>query len=141
MVKHQIMEKLAAFDPILVGTIPIRIDTDKSDLDIVCHFRDKETFRKQLEDLFGNETGLFARGPKSMLEKYASVLHKNGIRTSMLDDMEKDRQEVMLLMLGRNYFIAKDFIFDFLKMNPLNPWKMKRNFAQKPDFATFYRIN
>ncbi len=57
LVKHQIMEKLAAFDPILVGTIPIGIDTDKSDLDIVCYFRDKETFRNQLEELLGNETG------------------------------------------------------------------------------------
>lgn len=57
LVKYRIMEKLAAFDPILVGTIPIGIDTDKSDLDIVCHFTDKETFRKQLEDLFGNEPG------------------------------------------------------------------------------------
>lgn len=55
LVKHHIMEKLAAFDPILVGTIPICIDTDKSDLDIVCYFSDKETFRKQLEACFGNE--------------------------------------------------------------------------------------
>lgn len=64
--------------------------------------------------LCNEETGLFARGPKSILEKYASVLHENGIRISMLDDMEKNRQELMLLMLGRNYFIAEEFTFDLI---------------------------
>lgn len=64
--------------------------------------------------LCNGETGLFARGPKSMLEKYASVLHENGIRTSMLDNMEEDRQELMLLMLGESHFIAEEFIFDLL---------------------------
>ncbi len=64
--------------------------------------------------LCNKEAGLFARGPKSMLEKYASVLQENGIQTNLLDQMEKDRLELVLLMLGRSYFIAEDFIFDFL---------------------------
>lgn len=57
LVKYQLMEKLSDFDPILVGTIPICIDIDNSDLDIVCHFSDKEFFKKHLEDCFGNEKG------------------------------------------------------------------------------------
>lgn len=34
---HAILEKLAQYNPILVGTIPINIDIEESDLDIICY--------------------------------------------------------------------------------------------------------
>lgn len=37
MSQYQIMEILQEFDPILVGTFPINIDIETSDLDIICH--------------------------------------------------------------------------------------------------------
>ncbi|QIL38908.1 DUF4269 domain-containing protein [Pedobacter sp. HDW13] len=54
---HQILEKLTAFSPILTGTIPINIDIESSDLDIICYVQDKATFTKILTDLFQNEKG------------------------------------------------------------------------------------
>lgn len=42
--KHQIMIMLQAFDPILVGTFPININTQNSDLDIICYWKNKTEF-------------------------------------------------------------------------------------------------
>jgi hypothetical protein len=46
-----IMETLAEFTPVLAGTIPIGIDTDESDLDILCCWSDKLRFQKTLRTL------------------------------------------------------------------------------------------
>lgn len=45
---HQVLQKLAAFDPILTGTIPINIDIETSDLDIICCFTDPVAFQKSV---------------------------------------------------------------------------------------------
>lgn len=39
-----ILPTLANFTPTLAGTIPIAVDTDKSDLDILCYWKDKNEF-------------------------------------------------------------------------------------------------
>ncbi|MGE0076745.1 MAG: DUF4269 domain-containing protein [Bacteroidales bacterium] len=52
---HSVISKLGKFDPILVGTIPINVDTDKSDLDIICHWKDKADFISTLSSSFKHE--------------------------------------------------------------------------------------
>lgn len=52
-----IMSALLIFEPILVGTIPISVDTDGSDIDIICCFSDKEQFSETLCQLFGEKDG------------------------------------------------------------------------------------
>ena len=52
---HEIIEKLAPYHPILVGTIPINIDIENSDLDIICEVSDKNEFIDKLNELFGSE--------------------------------------------------------------------------------------
>lgn len=54
LTKNEVMISLKEFDPILVGTIPINIDIENSDLDIVCHFVDKNSFEKLIIREFGN---------------------------------------------------------------------------------------
>jgi len=44
LTKHRILELLSDFDPILVGTIPIDIAIESSDLDIGCYWKDKYGF-------------------------------------------------------------------------------------------------
>lgn len=53
---HRIMEKLAPFSPVLAGTIPIEIDIDNSDLDIICHWLSKNAFIRALAD-FAHHAG------------------------------------------------------------------------------------
>ncbi|MDF3025983.1 MAG: hypothetical protein K0S23_290 [Fluviicola sp.] len=61
LTNHQILSKLKRFDPILVGTIPINIDIESSDLDIICCFEDKQDFIKTITDSFGNEKQITIR--------------------------------------------------------------------------------
>jgi hypothetical protein len=53
--KNKVLINLAEFDPILVGTIPINIDIENSDLDIICYWKNKTEFIAKLNALFGNE--------------------------------------------------------------------------------------
>lgn len=46
------MDILQDFDPIVVGTIPIGIDIDSSDLDIICFWQDQHFFNRKLADNF-----------------------------------------------------------------------------------------
>jgi len=65
LMNSQVFLKLNAFDPILVGTIPINIDIENSDLDIICCFANKEDFLKTISDNFGNEDNFTIREQQS----------------------------------------------------------------------------
>jgi len=55
LTKHKVLENLVEFDPILVGTIPINIDIEDSDLDIVCYWQNKSAFIERIKNLFEKE--------------------------------------------------------------------------------------
>ena len=48
LTKYRIFEVLEHYSPILAGTIPIEIDIEGSDLDIICEVEDKIEFEKFL---------------------------------------------------------------------------------------------
>ena len=56
-----IFDKLAAFDPIVVGTIPIGIDLIDSDIDICCCFEDEQSFFNTITSCFGDQQGFSIR--------------------------------------------------------------------------------
>ncbi|WP_293785046.1 DUF4269 domain-containing protein [uncultured Pedobacter sp.] len=62
LTENKALEKLAPYQPILVGTIPINIDIESSDLDIICYVEDKITFTKTLTNHFQNERGFKITG-------------------------------------------------------------------------------
>lgn len=66
LTNNQVLSKLKGFDPIVVGTIPINIDIESSDLDIICCFADKEEFIKSIEDNFKNETNFVIKEKRSL---------------------------------------------------------------------------
>lgn len=61
LTKHKVLENLADFDPVLVGTIPINIDIENSDLDIICYWKDKLEFIEKIKDLFSKENNFTIR--------------------------------------------------------------------------------
>lgn len=58
---YGVMEKLNRFTPILVGTIPINIAIDSSDLDIICYWNHKPTFYSAVTDAFSRQAGFRIR--------------------------------------------------------------------------------
>ncbi len=52
LTKGQVMEHLKDFDPLLVGTVPIGIDVEGSDLDIICSCGDNKAFQEVLVSNF-----------------------------------------------------------------------------------------
>ncbi|MFI8712577.1 DUF4269 domain-containing protein [Brevibacillus brevis] len=52
-----IMEVLADYRPVLAGTIPLDIDVEKSDLDIICESHDLDQFEQVVRKAFGCLTG------------------------------------------------------------------------------------
>lgn len=55
LTKHEVLSKLREFSPILVGTIPINIDTAGSDLDIICCCPDLQNFAEAVTKSFKHE--------------------------------------------------------------------------------------
>lgn len=47
-----IFDKLKRFTPILTGTIPIEIDIESSDLDIICYCKNLEEFKNKVSNHF-----------------------------------------------------------------------------------------
>ncbi|PZR27889.1 MAG: DUF4269 domain-containing protein [Citrobacter freundii] len=58
---YRIMEKLAEFQPCLAGTIPLAIDMEGSDLDIICTWKNKQEFEDSLTNCFGEMDGFIIR--------------------------------------------------------------------------------
>ncbi|WP_420149018.1 DUF4269 domain-containing protein [Spirosoma sp.] len=61
LTRHEVMTKLQPFTPILVGTIPINIDIETSDLDIICYWTDRLAFYTAVVDYFGSENAFSIR--------------------------------------------------------------------------------
>ncbi|PGU09766.1 alpha/beta hydrolase [Bacillus cereus] len=53
----KIMEDLVLYSPVLCGTIPIRIDTPQSDLDIVMEVYNFNVFEQEMRSLYGSYEG------------------------------------------------------------------------------------
>ena len=50
----KIFEKLRLYTPVLTGTIPIEIDIDDSDLDIICFCQSLDQFKSEIIKFYGN---------------------------------------------------------------------------------------
>jgi hypothetical protein len=116
-----IFNVLRKFDPILVGTIPINIDIENSDLDIVCEVYDFKEFQKIVENKYSmfskfhisnnstdNETILTVNFyvENIEIEIYAQSLNsckQNGYRHMVVEDRilrlggERTREEIVIL--------------------------------------------
>lgn len=51
LIKYEIFEKLSNYSPILAGTIPIEIDIEGSDLDIICEVKNETEFLEVLNQI------------------------------------------------------------------------------------------
>ena len=54
LTENRILETLQEYDPVLVGTIPININVESSDLDILCYTNDLKVFENFVVKEFGD---------------------------------------------------------------------------------------
>ncbi len=52
LTRLDIFQRLAGFDPVLVGTIPLDVDTPDSDLDIICQVDSRRNFEEVIQEVF-----------------------------------------------------------------------------------------
>jgi hypothetical protein len=52
-----VLERLAAFDPVLAGTYPLDLAVDGSDLDVLCHAPDLALFERAVREALGDRPG------------------------------------------------------------------------------------
>ncbi len=60
----RVIERLAAYDPVLAGTIPLGIDVADSDLDILCEVHDFACFETDVAACFGHCDGFRVTAPR-----------------------------------------------------------------------------
>jgi len=72
LTKYKVLENLVEFDPILVGTIPINIDIENSDLDIICFWKNKSDFIEKIKLFFEKEKHFSIR--ENMINNRQSVI-------------------------------------------------------------------
>ncbi len=97
----KIFEILRPFTPVLTGTIPIKIDIDNSDLDIICFCKDLNEFKKILIKSFGKQNNFeilnkIIRNHKTIIVRFTS---KNFIIEIFGQDRPINQQEAYLHML------------------------------------------
>ena len=54
LTSNSVLEMLQPFQPLLVGTVPINVDTETSDLDVICYWKDKNLFIEILIENFSH---------------------------------------------------------------------------------------
>ncbi|WP_188620945.1 DUF4269 domain-containing protein [Flavobacterium suaedae] len=74
LTKYGVWEKLTDFSPLLAGTIPIAIDIDNSDLDIICCFNDVAVFTATLKKEFSDYKGFTIREAEDIDPNYKTVV-------------------------------------------------------------------
>src|SRR5690606_9681203 len=76
---YQIMEKLGKFQPLLIGTVPIDIAVENSDLDIACTTLDLKGFKEEVSKQFGGFLG-FTIKDTFIREEIAVVVDRKSTR-------------------------------------------------------------
>ncbi|URC14595.1 DUF4269 domain-containing protein [Flavobacterium sp. B183] len=72
LTQHHILSDIAEFEPILAGTIPIAIDIESSDLDIICYWKNKTKFIEKLHVAFGSKNNYTIR--ETMIDNRESII-------------------------------------------------------------------
>lgn len=109
LTEQKILEKLSSFSPIVVGTIPINVDIDSSDIDIACCWEDKQVFIHTLDQAFGQEKNFSVR--EKILagnETVIAVFSINGFETEIFGQpIRSDKQHGYRHMLIEYELLCK----------------------------------
>ena len=77
LIELGLLDDLASYSPILVGTIPIDIDVPDSDLDIICQVSDHRRFKEDVLRLYGQQSS-FSIATRSFQKKPVTITKFKG---------------------------------------------------------------
>ncbi|TPG38220.1 DUF4269 domain-containing protein [Flavobacterium pectinovorum] len=135
----KILSNLAEFDPILVGTIPINIDIENSDLDIICYWKNKAEFAEKLKTLFANESEFQIR--ETLINNQETVIANFKINSFEIEIFgqnipTKNQNGYKHMLIEYEILKAKDENFR------LEIIKLKQNgYKTEPAFASLLGLN
>lgn len=105
---HAILTHLAPYDPIVVGTIPLDLDIDDSDVDILLQSDDLPSLAKHLHRLFSNYTAfhlrVFDEEPRSVLICHFAI---NGLPFELYATNQETVNQMAYLHLLKEYEILQ----------------------------------
>lgn len=94
LTNNRVLLKLKKFDPILVGTIPINIAIENSDLDIICSFSDRQEFQKSIISNFSIEKSFTIReNPNLETPAIVAAFYLDGFKIEIFGQTIPSRQQ------------------------------------------------
>lgn len=80
-------------------------------------FGQYQPFDLQLLNVLNNGHGLLKKDSKKLLTKFSDSLNKNGIKTSIISEINPgdEKQNLTILFIGHSYVIANKFEFEIIK--------------------------
>lgn len=132
-----IFDELSIYNPMLCGTIPIGIDLDNSDLDIVMDVKDLRLFEKKLDDLYGNKSGFTMR--RTIIRSREVVKAKFLSNNFELELFGQDQS-----IYFQNAYLHMIIEYELLKNNPTLKDKVielkKQGYKTEPAFCKLLGI-
>lgn len=130
---NMIFLKLRKFNPFLAGTIPINVEIESSDLDIICYYRNKTEFIKTVSDNFKMEKGFNCR--EIIIRNEAAI-----VATFVVDNFEIEifgqNIPIKQQFAYRHLIIESDLLLKFGEQFRQNVIKLKeKGFKTEPAFA------
>ncbi|WP_076570666.1 DUF4269 domain-containing protein [Salimicrobium salexigens] len=132
-----IFDELSIYNPVLCGTIPIGIDLDNSDLDIVMDVKDLKLFEKRLDDLYGNKPGFTM---KRIIIRNREVIKANFLSNNFEVELFGQDQSTYC----QNAYLHMVIEYELLKDNPSLKGKVielkKQGYKTEPAFCELFGI-
>ncbi|RZK08254.1 MAG: DUF4269 domain-containing protein [Flavobacterium sp.] len=134
LTKNNILSRISEFNPILVGTIPINIAIENSDLDIICNWKDKKEFMDKLQFHFENENQFSIR--EALIDGITTVVANfisDGFEIEIFgQDIPVENQNGYMHMLIEHEILnakGEDFRLEIIKLKQ-NGYKTEPAFAE-----------
>ncbi|MCP3026448.1 DUF4269 domain-containing protein [Halobacillus sp. A5] len=132
-----IFDELSIYNPVLCGTVPIGVDLDNSDLDIVMEVKDLKLFGNKLNNLYGNMPGF-------TLKRTTILGHRVVKANFFYDKFELELFGQNQPIERQNAYLHMIIEYELLKNNPSLKGKVielkKQGYKTEPAFCELLGI-
>lgn len=120
----KILDKISLYDPLLVGSIPLELDTKESDVDLICCFTDQNSYMEYMDSSFSTFQGYKMETYDQYGEKTVTVSFlSSGISFEIFAQQIPGRQQMAYrLLLIKKHLLdthGPKFKTEILKMQQL----------------------